>query len=252
MRILKFIIIGLGFLQLVSCGGANQKQDVDTDKIVDTYIQLGMGYLREGKKDQARFNLLKAIDADSRSPEANSALALLYQSEGETTLAEKHYKKAIDSDKNFNQARYNFAGMLLASERFEEAEKQYSVLTEDVNYRLRAQSFLGLGKALEKQGDLDAAKDAFIRSYQRDPRLTIAFLELAGIALQQEDFVSAKGLLDQFEKDAEASPRSLKLGIDLAQKFNDADAEASYALALRNLFPNSREAREHILATQGE
>ena len=252
MRILNYIAVLTSLFLLVSCGSTSPKENVNTEKIVDTYTQLGLGYFREGQKDQARFNLLKALEADPRSPEANNAIALLYQSEGEVDLAEQHYKRAISSNKSFNQARYNYAGMLLTNKRFEEAERHYSVLTQDVNYRLRARSFLGLGVALEQQGDLERAKDAFTRSYQRDPRLTVAFLELAEIAILEQDFVSAKGLLDQFENSAEVSPRSLKLGLELAKKFQDADAEASYSLSLRNMFPESREAREHILSLQNQ
>ena len=251
MRISGYIALIIGVFILAGCGSANKKQEKNTDKIVDTYIQLGLGYFREGQKDQARFNLLKALDADSRSPEANNAIALLYQSEGETDLAERHYKRALDAEKSFNQARYNYAGMLLANNRFEDAETHYAVLVEDVNYRLRARSFMGLGLARENQKKFESAKDAFVRAYQRDPRLNIALLEIAEIELIEEDFIAAKELLDRFESNTDATPKSLKLGIQLAQSFNDADAEASYSLTLRNMFPDSREAREHILATQG-
>lgn len=244
-----FVILSL---MLVSCGTTATNQTGSTESVADTYIQLGLGYLQEGNKDQARFNLLKAIDAEPRSPDANNAIALLYQSEGELGLAEEHFKRALSSDRSFNQARYNYARMLLVDGRADDAEEQFSVLVEDVNYRLRAQAFLGLGMAREAQSNLDGAKEAYGRSYQRDPRVATALLELADIAVIEQDFIAAKEFLDQFESQTAATPRSLELGIDLAQRFNDADAEASYSMTLRNMFPGSREAREHILATQGE
>lgn len=251
MKIRKLAIVLISATTLIGCGSTATKGET-SETVVDTYIKLGLNYLGEGRKDQARYNLLKAIDAEPRSPEANNAIALLYQSEGESELAETHYKRAISSDSSFNQARYNYAGLLLAVERYSDAEKQYSVLVSDVNYRLRGQAFLGLGLAQEARGDTESAKEAFLRSYQRDPRLTIALLELADLAVIESDYVSAKELLDRYESQTAATPRSLKLGIELAAHFNDADAEASYAMALRNMYPDSREAREYILSTQGE
>lgn len=250
MRLSSLLFALATLVLLAGCGSTTTNNSDSSSSVVDTYIQLGLNYLSEGKKDQARFNLLKALEAEPRSPQANNAVALLYQSEGENALAERHFRQALSSDSSFNQARYNYARFLLAQNRADDAEDQYSTLVEDVNYRLRAQAFLGLGLAREIQGDLVGAKEAFTRSYQRDPRVTIALLELADIAVIEADFVSAKELLDQYEAQTAASARSLKLGLDLASHFNDGDAEASYSMALRNMFPESREAREHILEMQ--
>lgn len=256
MKIFQTTVLVLAGFVLIACGTtttrAGATNEPPSGSIADTYVQLGLGYFREGNKDQARFNLLKAIELEPRAPDANNAIALLYQSEGEIALAEQHFQRALSSDRTFNQARYNYARMLLVENRPDDAEDQYEILVEDVNYRLRAQAFLGLGMAREAQVNLEGAKEAFTRSYQRDPRLVAALLELAGVAVAQQDFVAAKEYLDRFESQAAATPRSLKLGIDLAQAFSDADAEASYSMTLRNMFPDSREAREHALATQGE
>lgn len=249
MNMGKLILFSVVTLVLVGCGSNSAKEET-SEAAIDTYIQLGLNYLSEGKKDQARYNLLKAIDAQPRSPVANNAIALLYQSEGESSLAESHFKKSLSADNSFNQARYNYARFLLSEGRSKDAEKEYTKLVADVNYRLRAHAFLGLGLAREAEGDLVGAKEAYRRSYQRDSRVTIALLELADIAVTEKDFVSAKELLDQFESQTAATPRSLKLGIDLAAHFNDDDAESSYSMALRNMFPDSREAREHVLSTK--
>lgn len=250
MKIILSFVIALSGLALTACGTTSASSNESSSSTADTYVQLGLGYLQEGQKDQARFNLLKAVETDPRSPDAHNAIALLYQSEGEIKLAEDHFKRALSSDADFNQARYNYARMLLGEGRPDDAEQEYLILVDDVNYRLRGQSFFGLGMARKEQENHEGAKEAFMRSYQRDPRLTTSLLELADIAILEEDYVSAKELLDRFEAGTEATPRSLKLGIDLAQRFSDGDAEASYSMSLRNRFPDSREAREHILATQ--
>jgi len=251
MKIILSVALALGILILAACGTTTAATGGSSGSAADTYVQLGLGYLQEGQKDQARFNLLKAVEVDPRSPDAHNAIALLYQSEGEIRLAEDHFKRALSLDNGFNQARYNYARMLLVDDRSKDAEKEYSILVEDVNYRLRAQAFLGLGMAREAQADHEGAKEAFTRAYQRDPRLATALLELADLSIIEKDYISAKEFLDRFESEAEATARSLKLGLDIAQGFSDSDDEASYSMSLRNMFPDSREAREHALTTQG-
>jgi len=44
----------------------------------------------------------------------------------------------------------------------------------------------------------------------------------------------------------------LLLGIELARELNDANAEASYALALKNLYPDSREYQGYLRRQQYE
>lgn len=248
----NYIFLSLVIAALLNgCGTNSTKGSSDGSSPAETYIQLGLNYLSEGKRDQSRFNLLKAVDVDPRSPEAHNAIALLYQTEGEEALADQHYKKALSLENSFTQARNNYARFLLLNGRAAEAEEQYEIVTEDINYRLRAQAFLGLGLARKEQIDIPGAKDAFTRAYQRDPRTSLALLELADIAVLDSDYVTAQELLDQFESQSAAIPRSLKLGYELATLFADEDAKSSYSMSLRNMFPDSREAREHILSTQG-
>lgn len=251
MQALRILAVLVVFVQLIGCVSTIEKKKVDVDAQLDTYIQLGLNYLGEGKKDQARFNLLKAVDLDNDSPEAHNALALLYQSEGENERAKTHFEEALSADPSSSQVRNNYARFLLASGDAEGAEREYEKVTEDVDYRLRAQAFYGLGIARKNLDKYEEAKDAFVRAYQRDGRLSVALLELADISVIQEDFIVAKEMLDSFEAQSEPTPRSLKLGYDLAAVYGDENAKASYGMSLRNLYPDSREAREHILSTQG-
>lgn len=251
MQTLRLIILYVFFALLVGCVSTTDRKKVDVETQLETYIQLGLSYLGEGKKEQARFNLLKAVDLDGDSPEAHNALALLYQSEGENERAETHFNEALSADSSSSQVRNNYARFLLGSGDSDGAEREYARVVEDVDYRLRAQAFYGLGIARKNQSKLDEAKDAFVRAFQRDSRLSVALLELADIAVVEEDFLVAKEMLDSFEAQSEPTPRSLKLGYDLATVYGDENAKASYGMSLRNLYPDSREAREHILSIQG-
>ena len=58
----------------------------------------------------------------------------------------------------------------------------------------------------------------------------------------EKNYAQSKRYLDQYSRLApQNSPRSLWLGIRIERIFGNKDKEASYALALRNLYPYSNE-----------
>lgn len=243
---IRFLVLIATLVLLQACGSEPVKGN--KEKALDDYIQLGLGYLSSGNRDQARANLLRALAIDPNSPVANDAIALLYQSEAEFDLAEKHFQFALKRDKKFTQSRNNYARFLYFQERFLEARNQYKLATEDVNYRLRPQAFLGLALSEKKLGNMASAEVALKRSTSLNPRGGSAILELAELKLEQQDYVTAKEYLDRFESIGQSIPRSLLLGLQLAEKFGDKNQRESYSMALRNMYPDSREAREFILS----
>jgi len=74
-----------------------------------------------------------------------------------------------------------------------------------------------------------------------EPRRAQSALELAEIAFTARDYSKANKYLEQFSKSARHEPRSLWLGVRIERIFGNKDKEASYALALKNLYPYSQE-----------
>ena len=238
--------IGTILLLLVAVTGcvSNTQRSSDLDAALADYIRLGQGYLQEGRRDQARFNLLRALEIDSRSPEANNVLALLYETEGEVDLAKELYQRAISSDRSYTPARINYARVLYAQSEYRDARDQYETAASDVNYRLRPDAFLGVGLSELRLGNVEQAKSAFERALQLNPNIGPALLEVADIAFDEREYVLALEYLETYELRTIDTPRSLYLGIQLARVFNDPNKEQSYALALRSMFPDSTQARQ--------
>ena len=131
------------------------RHDKSRDKnkeAAETYVQLGLGYLRRGERQRARTNLLKALEKDKRSANAHNALALLLQAEGESELAEEHFKKAIAYEPGLTSVRYNYASFLIRQKRYADAEKQFLMAADDVNYARRGQVFYSLGLIAKQLG----------------------------------------------------------------------------------------------------
>lgn len=241
MRVTLFFSLVL--LALVGCGTTTTSGG-DPQRALENYIQLGRNYLSEGEREQARFNLLKALEIDDRSPDANNIMALLYETEGEVNEAKRLYRRAISSDRSYSPARMNYARVLYAEGEYSEARDQYQVASEDVNYRLRADAFLGLGLSQMRLGDHEGAKTAFNRAILLNSNIGPAFLEMAQIAYESREYPLALEYLENYETRAAETPRSLMLGIQLARIFGESEKEEGYSFTLQNMFPTSIEARE--------
>jgi len=251
--ILKFgkLAILTSLLLLQACA-SDPAVEGDRQRALNTYVELGLNYLADGNRGQARSNLLRALEIDSNSTQANNAIALLYQIDGEYDLAETHFRKALREDRGFTQGRNNYARFLYMQGRYSDAREQFEIASSDVNYRLRPEAFIGLAMAEKSLGNLDAAEAALSRTLTLDPRLGSAMLELSELKYDQSDYVAAKTYLDRYEATNPSSARSLALGMQLAEHFGDDRAHETYNMALKNMFPNSREAREQQLREQQE
>ena len=92
-----------------------------------------------------------------------------------------------------------------------------------------------------KVGNEARAKAAFEHACILDRRNADAFIELADINFQKQEYAEAKRNVDIYESIADPSARSLMLGIRLERIFGNKDKEASLALRLKSNFPYSKE-----------
>jgi type IV pilus assembly protein PilF len=220
----------------------NYRGPIDKKKSEDNYVQLGMAYFQQNNRDAARRNFERALAIDSDSAQANNGMALLYQMNGEFELAEKYFLKAISADDNYTQAQSNYGTFLYQQMRYPEAYDVFEELTQDLSYGGRAYALSDLGLTALKLGKRDEAKSIFRRSLNIDNKVSTSTLELAEIYFDEKNYVESKRYLHQYSLlVTRHSPRSLWLGIRIGRIFGDKDKEASYALALKNLYPYSDE-----------
>lgn len=227
---------------------AASRHDSTRDKnkeAAETYVQLGLGYLRKGERQRARTNLLKALERDKRSADAHNALALLLQVEGENDLAEQHFEKAINYEPGLTNVRYNYAVFLLRQKRYVDAEKQFLIAAEDINYARRDRVFYNLGLIAKQLSKSEQAQQAWEKAIKLNPKLLGPVLELADVYFNAGDYPKTKRYLEHYEALSKPSPRALWLAVRLEHAFGNKDGVASKALALKNMFPYAEETIEY-------
>lgn len=212
------------------------------EKVLEQRLELARKYIGERNWEDAKRNLKEAAAIDNTRPEVFEAFALVYQSTGEYELAEDSFRRAIKLDRDFSRARNNYAAFLYSQERYAEAEEQLERVVADTLYNARPQAFLNLGLCRLQLFKPVEAEQAFLRTLAMNQRSTIALLEVAQLRLDAEDTANAKLYYDEYRNVVrQQSARGLWFGIRLARARGDDDAESSFGLALRNLYPDSSE-----------
>jgi len=244
----------LAVLMLSACVTETEQvfnTDTSPEQALRTRVELARRYIGEGNWADAKRNLIIAAKIDPRAPDVYEAFALVYQSTGEYELAEENFKKAISLKRPFSRARNNYAAFLYSQGRYQEAEDQLEVVIKDTLYDSRPRAFINLGLCRVRLGDPEGARVALTRALTMDRTNRLALLELAHVEFELGHWRSAERHLDIYKALVRrANPRALWLGVRLAHALGEENAQASQALALRNLYPESVEFQAYERALQ--
>ncbi|WP_372833509.1 type IV pilus biogenesis/stability protein PilW [Pontibacterium sp.] len=237
----------LTLILLTGCSSENVRRGGDgADAANAAYNRLGIEYLQAGDLQGAKKSFQKSLALVPSDAEAFNGLALVFQLEGEAALAEEYFRKATDQAPQSAMIRNNFGAFLFAAERYEEACEELAQATQDPFYNRRAQAFENLARCYNNLNNSAAAKHAFERALQISPSRVISMIELASIELDQGRLNQAESYFERFNglverRRVEHYAKSLWVGIRIARERGQASQAATYALLLKNLFPDSAE-----------
>ena len=244
MSRLSFALI----LVLLAGCASNAAPDLGDDqrsKAVRNRVVAGLEYLKKGDPSAARRHLIRAVELDDSSAEAHNALSLLYKYEGDVEREEYHLKKALRADSNFGPARNNYGTYFLDRGDLDNALKQFKKASNITSYTGRGVAYENMGRVYLSQGEQDKAMDAFNKAMRLNPEGTVALLEMADLYLARDNTEMARRFYEQYSKKVNSqSARGLWVGIRVMALTGDRDAQASYELALQNLYPKSRELQQ--------
>ena len=223
-------------------GGFKADRKEEVARRVDAATQ----YLQKGNTEQAIVHLRRALEIDPRSAPVNETLARVFAQSGEYELADQHFRAAIDAEPGFSRARNNYAAFLYSRGEVDAAIVQLEKVTADTLYEKRADAFTNLGKAYLRKGETAKAEEVFDRAIKMDRRQAVAMLELADINVQRGQYPEAARVFGFYRAAGlRPTPRSLLIGIRIARATGERDTEASYALQLKGLYPESDEYRTY-------
>lgn len=242
----KFELLMAVVLVLGTAGCATppeQPSERNLRTAAEANVQLGVGYLQQGKYDLALAKLEKAIEQDPNLASAHNVIAVLYERLNQNDLAEQHYRRALSLDPGDSGTHNNYGRFLCMRNQLREAEEQFLIALKNPLYPTPEIAHTNAGICALRVPDKAKAEEHFRRAVKVNPRYREALFELAKLNFDQERYLPARAYLQRYLDLAPRSADSLWLGVRIERKLGNKDAAASYALLLKSNFPDSEETR---------
>jgi type IV pilus assembly protein PilF len=240
LRIDKLVglLLWIGFLQACVAVVEGQTQD---EKASAVNVQLGIGYMQQGKLVLASEKLTKALRQDPKSAPVHNAYAILQERLKQMELAEFHYKEATELDPKNSQAANNYGAFLCRTGREVESEKYFLQALDNPLYSTPEFAYTNAAICLLKVPQKEQARKYLEKALTERSDFAPALLTMAGLLFDEKDYDDAKIYLDRYHLVATPSPRSLWLSIRTALSI-DPDTDVSELVQrLGTDYPDSEE-----------
>jgi len=244
-RRLAPLLAALAALVLAGCQSTPAEKSAsgpdDKEKVAALNTQLGIEYMKDGDNELALKKLEKAVEIDPTYADAHNALGLLRNRLGQYDEAETAFKAALRHAPGNSFALNNYGQFLCQQQRFDEGQAKFIEAVKNPLYRTPEVALSNAGLCALQAQDSAKAEEHFRAALEKNPELPIALLQMAQISYDRGELAEAQRFLARFHAAAPQVPRSLALGIRIENALGNRDQMASFEVALRNKFPDSRE-----------
>lgn len=191
--------------------------------------------LRAGKLDEAREHAAAVLEADPRSADAHTVLAVVAGRSGQPQVAGEHYARAAElapRGATFN----NYGAWLCANGRPAESLAWFDRALADPAYRARAGALANAGDCAARAGQDARAERDLREALALDPDNVVALGAMAAVAYRSGDAFAARAFSQRRLAAGPADARALQLASQIEQKLGDSAAAERYTRRMRAEF----------------
>jgi type IV pilus assembly protein PilF len=217
-------------------------REVQAMNVAIANMNLGVEYMRQGAYEDALEKLNRSILAKPDFAPTYNVLGLLYQKLGDPITAENNFKKSMELDPTDSSTYNNYGLFLCHNNRLKEAEKMFLDAANNPYYDSPEIAFTNAGICLLDSKPEDSEK-YFKQALRKDSDYSHALIQMVDISYNRSEYDLAHQYLKRYKKNTHHTPKSLWLGVRIASELKNKDDLASYALLLRNKYPDSKEAK---------
>ena len=249
MKKLRVTFVFLCLSLLVACNrtatdnGNVRASQTTNNQIAVANLRLGAAYMREGNFEKSLVKLNKALDADPEYYATLNVLGVLHQRMGENAEAEKYFKRSLQKSPDEPTTLNNYGQFLCSTDRLEEAEQAFNKAANNPLYESPEIANANAGTCAMRNQRYEDAEQYFRKALEQNPNVPSALIQMAEINVLQENFLSARAYIQRYSQIRNHTAKSLWIGIQTEKQLGDKDTLASYALLLKNNFPDSEEAK---------
>ena len=229
-------------LVLLACTTQPENFNDKPKERAQAHADLSAVYLQQGRLDVAleEFSLASKIEPSYAA--AYNGLGLVQAALGQDAVAELNFKKAVQLEPLNSEAHNNYGSFLCARNRLDESIKEFMAALKNPLYATPAMAYTNAAVCSLRKNDSVQAEGYLLRALQLDSSASVAAYQLAAIQFKRQDATAAKKTL-QTALLSKASADMLWLAIQIERALGDANLEASYALELRQNYPESEQAQ---------
>lgn len=246
---IKTLVIGFAVLMLSACASAPQSssssgnyRESATMERARAHSDLAAAYFQQNKYEIALTEFTEAVKIDPTYSPAYNGLGLVYAALGEDAKADANFLKAIQVQPTSSEAQNNYGSFLCARKRYDESIPHFLAAVKNPLYPTPNLAYANAGICSARKNDIKNAEIYLNKALQLQPLTYSAAYQLADIQFKRGETKTAKASL-QNVLIASPTPESLWLAIKIERALGGRDNEASYALQLRQQYPNSEQAR---------
>jgi type IV pilus assembly protein PilF len=247
MSRLSLVIMAFASL-LAACATPEQRaaEAEKRHKAVHTQLQLGAHYLVRGQLDVAKGHFDRALEIDPDSSPAMEKSALLHWRLREYARAEELFQRAIKTDARNLAAYHNYGAFLCDRGRYDEGVRVLEKAANNLLYPYAADANVNAGVCMMRKPAVPVAEKYFREALRLNPNHAGGLLQMARLSYNRGQMLPARAFIQRYYKHgAEAdTPESLLLAWRVETALRDHNAAASYAVRLRNKFPESDEVQQ--------
>lgn len=247
MRLLLTLLFAL------SLGGCVSRpaNSAHLQEVAKVHTELAAAYYERAQLGVALDELRQALQAEPDYAPAYSVRGLIHMALREDKEAEDDFQHSLRLDNVNSEAHNNYGWFLCQRGRERESVKQFLAALKNPLYATPEKAYLNAGLCSQKAGEMKDAEEFLQKALLLQPNMPEAMLGVAGLDFANGDYTAANASFARYAQSdgVNLSAENLWLGVRIARKVGDKNAEGSYALQLNKRFPDSH---ENQLMLQGQ
>jgi type IV pilus assembly protein PilF len=242
MKSIRAAIMVLAMLAYAAGAVADNRTKENLAAAAEANTSLGLAYLRQGKLQDAKDKIEKALDQNPRSAGTQQAAGFLYDRLGDDKRAKSHYEQAVKLAGDSNpEARNNYAAFLCRKGDKKLGEKYFVEAANNPLYRTPEAAFANAGRCARADGRPKDAEPYLRKALSIKPDFPDALVQMAELTLESGNAFQARAFLQRYMSAAPATSESLWVGYRIEKQMGDAQAARDYADRLKRDFPTSEQ-----------